>query len=49
MIASNETFVIAAYALTWVVLLGYVWRLVSKEGRARADDARVSGRGEDVR
>lgn len=49
MIASNETFVIAAYALTWVVLLGYVWRLVSKEGRARGDYARVSGRGEDLR
>ncbi len=41
MIASNETFVIAAYALTWVVLLGYLWRLYGKDSRARADDARV--------
>lgn len=49
MIASNETFVIAAYALTWVVLLAYALRLVSKDGRARADHARVSGRLEDSR
>lgn len=41
MIASNETFVTAAYALTWVVLLAYVWRLHSKDSRARADEARV--------
>lgn len=41
MIASNETFVTAAYALTWLVLLGYLWRLHAKDARARADDARV--------
>jgi len=41
MIASNETFVTAAYALTWVVLLGYLWRLHSKDARARADQIRV--------
>ena len=41
MIASNETFVTAAYALTWVVLLGYLWRLHGKDARARRDDARV--------
>ncbi|MEX0909630.1 MAG: hypothetical protein WDZ58_07685 [Gemmatimonadaceae bacterium] len=41
MIASNETFVTAAYALTWVVLLGYLWRLYSRDARARRDDARV--------
>jgi len=41
MIASNETFVTAAYALTWVVLLGYVWRLHGKAERARAGEARV--------
>ncbi|HUR91453.1 MAG TPA: CcmD family protein [Gemmatimonadaceae bacterium] len=46
MVASNQTFVIAAYALTWVVLLGYVWRLVSKDRRARADHGPVSGRGD---
>lgn len=49
MIASNATFVTAAYALTWVVLLAYVWRLVSKDGHARAEYARVSGRGEGSR
>ena len=36
MIASNETFIIAAYAVTWVVILGYLWRLVRMDGRARA-------------
>ena len=41
MIASNETFVTAAYALTWVVLLGYLWRLHARDARARADEARV--------
>ena len=49
MIASNETFVIAAYALTWVVLLAYALRLVSKDAGARADHARVSGRPGDPR
>ena len=49
MIASNGTFVMAAYALTWVVLLAYVVRLVARDGRARADYARVSGRGEGSR
>jgi hypothetical protein len=41
MIASNETFVTVAYALTWLVLLAYAWRLVSKDSRARAEEARV--------
>lgn len=36
MIPSNETFVIAAYALTWLVLLGYLGRLVRASRRARA-------------
>lgn len=45
MIASNETFVIAAYALTWVVLLGYLWRLRGKDSRVRADGARVRAEG----
>jgi len=37
MAASNQTFIIAAYAVTWVVLLGYLLRLVRKGRRARAD------------
>jgi hypothetical protein len=49
MIASNATFVTAAYALTWVVLLAYVWRLVGKDARARADYARAGGRAEGSR
>ena len=39
--ASNLTFIVAAYAVTWVVILGYLWRLVRKGGRARADYERV--------
>ena len=49
MIASNATFVTAAYALTWVVLLAFLWRLVAKDARARAEYARVGGRGEESR
>lgn len=36
MIASNQTFVVAAYSITWLVLLGYVWRLARKERGAGA-------------
>ena len=46
MIASNVPFVIAAYALTWVVLLAYAWRLARKDSRARAGHARAGARGE---
>lgn len=50
MLASNQTFVFAAYAVTWIVILGYLWRLVRKDGRARAGYARVSeNSGEDRR
>ena len=49
MIASNATFVTAAYALTWVVLLAYVRRLVSKDGHARAEYDRVTARAEGSR
>ena len=41
MAASNLTFIIAAYAVTWAVLLGYLWRLVRKGGRTRADYERM--------
>lgn len=41
MVASNQTFIIAAYAVTWVVILGYLSRLVRKGGRARADYERM--------
>jgi CcmD family protein len=34
--ASNQTFIIAAYAVTWAVLLGYLWRLVRAGARATA-------------
>ena len=41
MAASNLKFIIAAYAVTWVVLLGYQWRLVRLGGRARAEYERI--------
>jgi CcmD family protein len=40
-IASNQTFIIAAYAVTWLVLLGYMARLVRKGARARASYERM--------
>lgn len=40
--ASNQTFIIAAYAVTWVVLLGYLLHLVRRDGRARAEYERVA-------
>lgn len=39
--ASNQAFIIAAYAVTWVVILGYLWRLVRKGGSARAEYERM--------
>lgn len=41
MAASNLAFIIAAYAVTWVVILGYLLRLVRKGGRARGDYERM--------
>lgn len=40
--ASNLTFIIAAYTVTWIVLLGYLLRLVRKGGRARAEYERMA-------
>jgi CcmD family protein len=40
--ASNMTFIIAAYTVTWIVLLGYLLRLVRKGGRARGDYERMA-------
>jgi CcmD family protein len=37
MIESNPAFIIAAYAVTWVVLLGYVLHLVRRNGRVSAE------------
>ena len=41
MAASNLNFIIAAYAVTWIVLLGYQWRLARKGGHARAEYERM--------
>ena len=35
-IAMNQTFIVAAYAVTWAVLLGYMARLVRKSSRVRS-------------
>lgn len=42
MAGSNLTFIIAAYAVTWVVLLGYLWQLARKGGQARAAYKRMA-------
>jgi CcmD family protein len=42
MAASNQAFIIAAYAVTWAVLLGYLWRLVRKGGRASGEYERMT-------
>lgn len=39
--ASNQAFIIAAYAVTWIVVLGYLWRLHRKGAGARALYERV--------
>jgi CcmD family protein len=39
--ASNLTFIVAAYSVTWLVLLGYLARLARKGGRTRADYERM--------
>ena len=40
---SNETFIAAAYVLTWATLLGYLGYLVRRSGRARAELTRLAG------
>jgi len=39
--ASNLNFIIAAYTVTWLVIFGYLARLVRKGGRARAEYERM--------
>ena len=41
MIDSNQTFIIAAYAVTWVAMLGYLMYLARRAGRARVDYERT--------
>lgn len=42
MIAGNPSFVIAAYAITWIVLLAYLLRLARRDSAVRARHASVS-------
>ena len=37
----NQTFIIAAYTVTWVVLLGYVLRLARMSRRVRGEYDRM--------
>lgn len=46
---SNETFVTAAYILTWIVLLGYAVYLARRTRNSRAEHARLTGARGDVR
>ena len=41
MIDSNQHFIIAAYAVTWGVMLGYLIHLARKGGRVAAEHGRV--------
>ena len=43
MIASNQTFIVAAYAVTWIVLIGYLLRLTRAGYRARTALDRAPG------
>jgi CcmD family protein len=40
--SSNLSFIIAAYTVTWIVLLGYLGRLVRKGARDRAEYERMA-------
>jgi CcmD family protein len=42
-IEMNQTFIVAAYAVTWVVILGYLARLGRKSARSRAAYHRMAG------
>ena len=39
---SNLNFIIAAYTISWIVILGYLARLVRKGGRAGAEYERMA-------
>ena len=43
---SNQAFIIAAYAITWAVILGYLAHLARRAGRVKAEHDRVVTRGE---
>lgn len=40
---SNETFITAAYVLTWATLLAYLVYLLRRSSRARAELTRLRG------
>ena len=44
--AYNLKFIVAAYSATWLVILGYHWRLARKSARVRAEFDAVARDGE---
>jgi hypothetical protein len=40
---SNLTFIVAAYSLSWLVILGYLGHLLRKDSRVRAEYSRAAG------
>jgi CcmD family protein len=42
MIPSNSTFIIAAYTVAWVVILGYLVRLIRMKRRAETELSHAS-------
>jgi CcmD family protein len=44
--AYNLKFIVAAYSATWLVILGYHWRLARKSARVRAEYESVMRTGE---
>jgi CcmD family protein len=41
--SSNLTFIIAAYSVSWLVILGYLGHLIRKSSRVRAEYDRAAG------
>lgn len=41
----NQTFIVAAYSVTWAVLIGYIARLAVATSRARREFERMTGEG----
>jgi CcmD family protein len=41
----NQTFITAAYVVTWLVIIGYLARLGRKSARSRAEYDRMAGEG----
>ena len=45
----NQAFIVAAYSVTWIVLLGYLARVVRKSSAARKQYERIRAAGDEGR